>query len=208
MTGFYIHSTMHLSRRRSLRAAVWAGFVAAVALAGCVGPQWPPDGKSTFYPSYRSGEPVTATSVVRDAMDADPTLEYDAPHYMMIDHSTVLWAGIDRHSMDAPRFGAVSDTTTWADVVAFHTAVLAGTGLTRDSTADGFVETTLARHGPYDPLATETPRVRSWHAAWTYDDRWGDRDLTFSVMLSVVQSGYPGRTYRFLNVREPQRTWW
>ena len=223
----------HSSRsgwRRASRVALWAAICVAVALTGCGEPEprWPPDewspGNTPWL--YNGDERGVSTSdVVRRAMAADTTVDARSlyPDAVMQMHLSYLTRNLDPHASDGASGEGISDTTTWADIEAFYTAALAGTGLRRDSTADGVADAAtwpavkafyakwLAQGGSRrgltpGTLASAPPRVRSRHAAWVYDDRRGDDDLVFSVVYSVVESGHPGRTYRFLSVREPQRT--
>ena len=216
--------------RRATRVALWAGLCLAAALSGCGDPEprWPPDGWSPgntpwLYNGDERG--VSTSTVVRRAMTADTTVGVRSldPGSVMLMHLSYLTRNLDPHASEDAYGMGISDTTTWADIEAFYTRALAGTGLRRDSTADGVADAAtwpavkavyadqMAQagiRGGLTPgtLASAPPRVRSRHAAWVYDDRRGDDDLVFSVVYSVVESGHPGRTYRFLSVREPQRT--
>lgn len=183
-----------------------------MGLSGCQeDPGWPPPNQELYWGSLADpNEPGGSMTRVYKEMQADSTV-YQArlgPDLIINDHSDSLRVTFPYSEISGFHRTALADTTTLADVEAIYTDALPKVGLTRDSTFDRAVETPIIRYADYRPNPRETrqPYIRTNLLVWRYVDRWGDDDLTFVVILNIVYSGYPGRSYRFLSVGEPVRT--
>ena len=189
----------------SMALSLWVG------LAGCqADPGWPPPNDDSSW-GYRAGdEPGGTLSRVSKEMEADSTVIQAMPSIdvIMIHHSQSLSTSLPSYEMGRSTNTAVADTTSLADVAAIYTAALSKAGLTRDSSYDRVVETPIVRFSDYrpDPRETRQPYIRSNLLVWRHVGTWGRGDLTFAVMYDEVFSGYPGRSYRFMSVLEPDRT--
>lgn len=170
-------------------------------------PRWPPgQGREIDRPDTSAG--VERPDVMDEAR-ADSTLRiFPGPFEVVQAHLVAFHREVSDRRGPSGTFDGIQDTTTWAYVDAFYTAALAGSGLTRDSTFDRNYETPMTGHG-YGGATTYGPRqpyAHSRFAVWRYDAPWGGDDLVFSVILTVVYSGQPGKSYRFMSVTEPWPT--